>query len=152
MMATRRPRASRTDLASVAKPETEAQFQNAIVELARYNGWEVYHTHDSRRSDPGYPDLSLCKPPRFIVAEVKTAKGRVRVEQKRWLVKLALCPGIETYLWRPQDWPAIVAALVDDTHTERPGLPLTIPGRPAGITTQSATATCEHTETVPTRS
>ena len=53
---------------------TEAQFQARVVGIARENGFKVlrkdplqrpldlvYHTHDSRRSVPGFPDLVLCK-------------------------------------------------------------------------------------------
>ena len=40
---------------------TEAQFQEAVVQLARLTGWLVYHTFDSRRSQAGYPDLTLLK-------------------------------------------------------------------------------------------
>jgi hypothetical protein len=50
---------------------TEKQLQGAVVELAKRLGYLVYHTFDSRRSNPGWPDLVLCKPPRLIFAELK---------------------------------------------------------------------------------
>ena len=40
---------------------TEKQFQSHIVQYAKMRGWLVYHTHDSRRSEPGFPDLVAGK-------------------------------------------------------------------------------------------
>ena len=39
----------------------ESDFQRAVIEMARLHGWLVYHTHDSRRSAPGFPDLVLVQ-------------------------------------------------------------------------------------------
>lgn len=84
---------------------TEAALQRAVEECARALGYMVYHTHDSRRSERGFPDLCLARARdgRFIMAELKTDRGRVRPEQREWLAALAAC-GIETYLWRARDW------------------------------------------------
>lgn len=100
------------------RAETEAEFQRAVIELATHAGWLVYHPYDSRRSTPGFPDLTLVKPSdgRVIFAELKTARGKLRPEQVVWLEALSACAGVEVALWRPQYWPAIVAALV---HGER---------------------------------
>lgn len=99
-----------------SRHESEAGFQAAVIELATLAGWLTHHEYDSRRSSPGYPDLTLVKPPRVIFAELKTARGRVRLEQRRWLDALARCPGVEAVIWRPQDWPAIVLALWGDAN------------------------------------
>ena len=40
---------------------TETQLQSAIIELARLTGWLVYHTHDSRHSAKGFPDLCMVR-------------------------------------------------------------------------------------------
>ena len=90
--------------------ETEAGFQQAIVELAELHGWYVYHTHDSRRSQAGWPDLVLLRSPRIIIAEVKTAKGRLTFAQRAVLQMLDDC-GIETHVWRPADWECIEWAI-----------------------------------------
>jgi hypothetical protein len=51
----------------------ESVFQDQIVGLARFYGWDrVYHTHDSRRSHPGFPDLVLVRGPELV------APGRLR--------------------------------------------------------------------------
>lgn len=79
--------------------QTEAQFQAAIIELARGLGWKHYFTHDSRKSPPGYPDLVLLRPPRQIVAELKSRRGVLTLDQRDWLNSYWLC-GVETYVWR----------------------------------------------------
>ena len=91
-------------------PETEQGFQQAIIELAQLRGWYVYHTYDSRRSAPGWPDLTLIRSPRLIIAEVKTAKGRLTFAQRAVLQLLTDC-GVETHVWRPADWEDILWAI-----------------------------------------
>jgi hypothetical protein len=90
---------------------SEKAFLQQIRELARWCGWLEYHPHDSRRSSPGYPDLCLCRPPNVIFAELKTATGRVTPAQEVWLQALGQCPGVETHVWRPLHWDAIVERL-----------------------------------------
>ncbi len=41
---------------------SEADFMDQVIDLAHLYGWMVYHTYDSRRSAPGYPDLAFCHP------------------------------------------------------------------------------------------
>ncbi len=90
---------------------TEAEFQQSVVELARWTGWLMFHDHDSRRNTPGFPDLVLAHPTRGVIfAELKTATGRLRPEQSRWLEVLAHA-GCETHVWRPADMPAITERL-----------------------------------------
>ena len=90
---------------------TEAEFQQAVIDLARMTGWLVFHDHDSRRNTPGFPDLVLAHPKRGVIfAELKSATGRLRPEQSRWLEVLALA-GCETYVWRPADMQAITERL-----------------------------------------
>ena len=47
----------------------------------------------------GWPDLALCRPPRFLAVELKARRGRLSPEQVRWLEDLSRC-NIETYCWR----------------------------------------------------
>ena len=89
----------------------EQAFLALVLELAAWCGWRGYHTYDSRRSAPGFPDLVLLKPPALLFVEVKTATGRLTPTQRAWLEALGQCPGVEAYCWRPHDWPAIAARL-----------------------------------------
>ena len=85
----------------------EAEFQTAVVELARWTGWLVFHDYDSRRNTAGFPDLVLVHPQRGVLfCELKTEKGVVSGAQQRWLDTLTAA-GPEAYVWRPDDMPAI---------------------------------------------
>ena len=83
--------------------DLEKHLQARILEAARALKWLAYHTFDARRSAPGFPDLVLVRPPRLIFAELKSSKGKLTVEQKEWLAVLALIPGVEVYIWKPED-------------------------------------------------
>lgn len=94
---------------------TEAQFQAAVIDYARLRGYLVYHEYDSRRtSERGYPDLTLLRvahgSPRTLFIELKTARGRLRKEQKLWMDGLRAA-GQEAYIWRPGDWTIIEEVL-----------------------------------------
>ena len=91
--------------------ETEKGFQAAVTQLAKIHGWLVYHTYNSRHSAKGFPDLTLVRGPRCIMAELKSATGRVTPDQKLWLAALGAVPGVEAALWRPEQWSEIATAL-----------------------------------------
>jgi hypothetical protein len=46
------------------------------------------------------------------------ATERLTPAQRTWLEALKPCPGVETCLWRPDDWPAIIERL---QSRDRPG-------------------------------
>ena len=84
---------------------TEKQFQAQVVELATLYGYRVYHTFNSRRSAPGFPDLVLARSGAVLFVELKTTTGKVSKAQAEWLD----ATGGEC--WRPTDWPHIEATL-----------------------------------------
>jgi signal-transduction protein with cAMP-binding, CBS, and nucleotidyltransferase domain len=88
---------------------TEEEWLQQVRELARLKGWRIYHTRDSRRSDPGFPDLVLVRGDRLIFAELKREKGRLTESQRTWLA--ALEETAETHVWRPSDWEAVIEVL-----------------------------------------
>ena len=91
---------------------TEAAFQRQVLDLAKLCGYRAYHTHDSRRSQPGFPDLVLVNPRRkhTLFVELKTDVGRVTDAQQAWLDDLRRA-GAFAYVWRPTDWPQITQIL-----------------------------------------
>jgi hypothetical protein len=93
---------------------TEKQFQRQVLELARILHWEAYHTHDSRRSNPGFPDLVLVRDVegdrRVIFVELKSESGLLRPEQRRWLDLLERA-GCAVHVWRPSMWAEIEKVL-----------------------------------------
>ena len=89
---------------------SESDFQATIIQMAELYRWLVYHTHDSRRSAPGFPDLTMVRRGHLIFAELKTEKGPTSAAQKRWLAELQMAHP-HVYLWRPSDWSEIEAVL-----------------------------------------
>lgn len=92
---------------------TEEQFRRHVRQLAQLRGWTLaYHTHNSQRSDAGWPDEVYGHPltRRTLFVELKTNTGKVRPAQREWLTHLTAC-GLETALWRPRDLPLVVATL-----------------------------------------
>jgi hypothetical protein len=87
----------------------ERDFQRAVCALAKTLGCIVYHTHDSRRSEPGFPDLVIVGRKGFAFRELKTNGGRLSPEQQVWLDKLTAAKA-DADVWRPSDWPERVTA------------------------------------------
>lgn len=100
---------------------TEAELQAHVVELATMLGWTVNHVRRSiggRKQGwvtsttlRGWPDLTLIRPPRLVFAELKSDRGRLQPEQAQVLELLAAVPGVETFVWRPDDLDEIAATL-----------------------------------------
>jgi len=92
---------------------SEKAFTAQIIALARWYKWRTAHfrpgkTQRGRWVTPvqgdgaGFFDLVLVKRPRVIFAELKTERGKLSEQQKKWFDETAM--GVaETYLWRPRD-------------------------------------------------
>ena len=85
----------------LAAAMSEAQLLAIIRRACRTLGLLCYHTHDSRRSEAGFPDLVIVGE-RVIYRELKSARGRVRPEQRVWLDALVRA-GQDADVWRPDD-------------------------------------------------
>lgn len=81
---------------------TEAELLASVRDACAWFGLRCYHTHDSRRSEAGFPDLVIVGR-RVIFAELK-AHSRVSRAQLEWLDALRDA-GARVYLWRPENWP-----------------------------------------------
>lgn len=104
-------------------PLSEAEFQSQVRQVAEIYRWGMHHNPESRRADPGFPDLVLVRPPRILFVELKTDRGRLdkreRTDKKGkplwnqqdWKDALEGCPGVEYYLWRPRDFDEIERVL-----------------------------------------
>lgn len=90
---------------------SERALKDAVVELAKSQGWLVYHALPSlnRRGawathfqgHAGFPDLVLSHPVGdLVIVELKSEIGKVTTLQHRWLASFE-AGGIETHVWRP---------------------------------------------------
>ena len=95
---------------------TEAEFQAAVIDLARLCGWKIVHFHDSRRqvgqqligdaNAKGWPDLVLARGGALLFRELKSSKGKVTDDQVAWIQVLE-GTGADACVWRPEDWDEI---------------------------------------------
>lgn len=104
------------------KPESEAGFQRAVIDMAHARGWLVAHFRAAqvtrrggkRWATPvsadgaGFPDLVLARRGVVMMRELKTERGRVSDMQARWISEL----GVFGKVWRPSDWPEISRELM----------------------------------------
>ena len=106
---------------------SEKDFQDMVVDAAEKWGWLVHAERPAKsnkgwvtpiQGKEGFPDLVLCKPPRLILAELKSQKGKVSTPQQEWLDALAICTeaaiDVDVVLWRPSDFKDILAILGGD--------------------------------------
>jgi hypothetical protein len=98
-------------------PLSEDDFQDKVMDLAKRCGWMVCHYLPAIRQsgristaikgDRGAPDLILARRGVVLLVELKTNKGVVSSDQRRWL------DALDGYgdVWRPRDWDRIVEVL-----------------------------------------
>src|SRR4029450_6032462 len=97
----------------------EADFQEHCEQVARRYGWLVHHAADSRRADPGLPDLIMLSPIQadntvtLVMLELKTQKGKLLTEQEQWQLRLGLVDRVVTGVLRPSGWANYVALTYD---------------------------------------
>lgn len=86
------------------KQVTELAWQKSIIELAEeYCGWLVFHDQDSRKNNPGFPDLVMAHHRHGVVyLECKTEDGKVRREQRLWIWTLQQAGEVAAIV-RPSD-------------------------------------------------
>ena len=82
---------------------TERELLVNVRGVAALLGWRTYHTHDSRRSEAGFPDLVLVRAGRLLFRELKTETGRPTPEQLKWGEELWAARQ-DFAIWRPSDW------------------------------------------------
>ena len=102
------PRVPSSAVDALSGVVTEAQWQNTVVEAAQLLGWWVFHDHDSRKNQAGFPDLVLIRPPRVMFLELKRETGKLTTAQGEVLGLLEDCPGVEVEVARPSNWSSLV--------------------------------------------
>lgn len=92
---------------------TERDWQRRVVQAARDLGWWVYHTHDSRHSPAGLPDLLMIRGSALLWVELKRQTGRYAVlsQDQAAVRNRLLAAGQRWYLWRPSDWDTVLEVL-----------------------------------------
>lgn len=106
------------------KNESEADFQEWVIDAAHKHGWKVAHFRGVRiqRADgstyyqtpvqadgKGFPDLVLVRD-RVIFAELKRENGKPDPNQEAWLAALQVA-GANWYVWKPRDRDLILRVL-----------------------------------------
>lgn len=105
----------------------EAEFQAAILDMARWLGWRTFHPRTVRTitghhltayaGEAGFPDLVLAHSRRGVLfAELKVKRNKLSAQQELWREVLERA-GAEYHLWRPDDWAAIEKRLKGQAPT-----------------------------------
>lgn len=90
-------------------------LQQQVMDRLKAHGWLAYHTFDSRKSAPGFPDIVAISEPydgpwaRQIVIELKREGAWPSTDQQQWLDAFSGAE-VHTYLWFPSD---LIAGTVD---------------------------------------
>lgn len=88
---------------------TERELSEWFRQLCAVRHLFAYHTHDSRRSDPGFPDwVVILRDGGLIFAELKAERGKLSRAQLRWGAALtgveeATGGRVRYRVWRPSD-------------------------------------------------
>jgi len=60
----------------------ESNLQSKCEQYCRERGWPVFHDRSRKKNHPGWPDLFIFQPNRVILVELKSASGKLRIEQR----------------------------------------------------------------------
>ena len=67
---------------------THKQMDSMVRKICQLRGFLCYHTHDSRKSDKGFPDWCILMDDEVLYVELKTGKDGLRAEQFNWVARL----------------------------------------------------------------
>lgn len=90
----------------VAPVVSNAEFLAEIVALAARNGWMVHTDRSSRKSELGFPPITLCRGVKLLFVTL----GAPSAASRTWSEAL-LETGATVHLWSPPNWDEIVAIL-----------------------------------------
>ena len=104
---------------AVVAHQKEADFQAAVLQLAKHTGWRAYHVSNVHKrlrggGSEGFFDLVLARarPPwrPAVFAELKVGRRKRTDDQEAW-AEIMEAAGHDVRLWYPKDWPEIEALL-----------------------------------------
>ena len=90
---------------------SEREFQAQVIAAAEAQGWLCYHTHDSRRSQPGFPDLIMVRGYRMVALELKVGRNKPSPAQLGWLAALREVWQVDALWAKPDDWDNLMELL-----------------------------------------
>ena len=103
---------------------TEAELSALVEEALGLGGWRWQHQRPARTKHgwrtaisghKGWPDIYAVRAGKALALELKSAKGRLTIDQQRWLTELGSLGHSDDHLmvfvWRPKDW---VGGLIDE--------------------------------------
>ena len=100
-------------------PMSETELLRLVLDLAELLGWTRAHFRPAltkhgwrtpvQADGAGFPDLVLVRE-RVLFVELKATRGRLSQEQAHWINALRRA-GADVFVWRPDDWDAIVVEL-----------------------------------------
>lgn len=125
------------ELREQAEAMLEGALQSGLRRIALAAGYLYYHTHNSRRSDSGFPDTVLLRirlrTAQFYFVECKKQNENPSDEQQKWIEALRAFEGraghflglpviVKVFVWRPMDLlDGTIERTLENEHT--PALP-----------------------------
>ena len=93
----------------------EKAWQAQVEEWLKRGGWLYIHQFDSRRSNPGFPDVLAIRGRRLLAIELKAKRKKPGFWQDVWLTAFRElgCEHVEVYVWRPFDELEVRRVLLD---------------------------------------
>ena len=118
----RRPVFDPADVALFYASVRESALQDRLRNLCRLLSLHHYHTHDSRRSERGFPDSVVVRDPEMwekpwlVLIELKSEKGALTAQQRTWqaalrAAEIASGGALAHLLVRPSTWDRFVELL-----------------------------------------
>jgi len=84
---------------------TEGELQGLVTAMCRTFGLYCYHTHDSRHSAAGFPDLVILGGRAALFRELKRDDPRAKLSlSQTHVIALMRNAGLNVGVWRPVDW------------------------------------------------
>ena len=100
---------------------SERDFSLQVEDLFKIFHWRYSHFRPAQTAKgwrtsitgyKGFPDYVAAKGKRIIFAELKSEIGKLTPDQEDWIALLKLCPGVEVYVWKPNDLQEIANILL----------------------------------------